>query len=75
MGRLAVLLPDGAGASVGAGHGSEAEAVRGGGSAHGADGGLPLVGCTEWKKQSRVSSEAERNIVPSRARASSSAWV
>lgn len=43
-GRLAVLLPDRAGASVGAGHGGQAEAVGRGGGAHRADGRLALVG-------------------------------
>lgn len=44
LGGLAVLLPDRAGACVGAGHGGQAQAVGRGGGAHGADGRLPLVG-------------------------------
>lgn len=44
LGGLAVLLPDRAGACVGAGHGGQAQAVSRGGGAHGADGRLPLVG-------------------------------
>lgn len=44
LGGLTVLLPDSAGARVGAGHGGQAQAVSGGGGAHGADGCLPLVG-------------------------------
>lgn len=43
LGRLAVLLPDCASASVGAGHGGQAQAVSRGGGAHSADRCLPLV--------------------------------
>lgn len=50
LGRLTVLLPDGAGASVGAGHGGQAQAVSRGGGAHRADRRLPLVSCAREGK-------------------------
>lgn len=43
--RLTLLLPNRAGARVGARHCGQAEAVSGCGGAHRADGRLALVGC------------------------------
>ena len=45
---LAVLLPNCAGARVGARHCGQTEAIRRCGGAHRADGRLPLVSCWVW---------------------------
>ena len=63
LGGLTVLLPDGAGACVGTGHGGQAQAVSRGGSAHSTDGCLPLVGYGDERSKEIHSEDFENKCL------------